>query len=57
MSDYYNGKKFHSIILQAIVDDKGLFRDLYVGWPGSVGDARVWRNSPIFHKALRESIE
>ena len=56
-SDYYNRKKFHSIILQEIVDEKGLFRDLYVGWPGSVGDAHVWRNSPIFHKALRECIE
>jgi DDE superfamily endonuclease len=54
-SDYYNRKKFHSIVLQGVVDDAGIFLDLYVGWPGSVGDARVWRNSPLFHRAIFES--
>lgn len=24
--------------------------DVYCGWPGSVNDARVWQNSPIYEK-------
>jgi DDE superfamily endonuclease len=54
-SDFFNRKKFHSIVLQAVVNDKYLFTDLYIGWPGSVSDARVWRNSPLFHRAIQEA--
>lgn len=46
-TDYVNRKKFPSIQLQLIVDDKMRIRDTYVGWPGSCHDARVFRNSPI----------
>ena len=49
-SDYYNRKGFHSIIMQAVVDFRGLFLDTYIGWPGKVHDARVFSNSAVYQK-------
>ena len=49
-SDYYNRKGFYSIIVQAVVDFRGLFLDTYIGWPGKVHDARVFSNSCVYHK-------
>ena len=49
-TDFYCRKGFYSIILQAAVDHVPLFTDVYVGWPGSVNDGRVWRNSPLKRK-------
>ena len=46
-TDLFNRKGFYSLILQATVDHVPLFTDVYVGWPGSVHDGRVWRNSPL----------
>jgi predicted DNA-binding protein YlxM (UPF0122 family) len=47
-NSYINRKRYPSIVLQLIVDDRLVIRDCYVGWPGSTHDARVFRNSPIF---------
>lgn len=49
-SDYYNRKGFYSIIVQALVDHKGRFMDVYIGWPGKVHDARVFANSSLYTK-------
>ncbi|KAL0153598.1 hypothetical protein M9458_051078 [Cirrhinus mrigala] len=49
---YYNRKQFHSIQLQAITDHRGKFLDVFVGYPGSVHDARVLRNSPVYTGSL-----
>lgn len=49
-ADYVNRKGYHSIIMQAVVDCRYTFRDVVIGWPGSVHDARVLSNSSIYKK-------
>ena len=44
---YYNRKKFHSIILQAVCKHDLLFTSIYVGWPGRVHIANVLRHSNL----------
>ncbi|XP_075304721.1 tripartite motif-containing protein 16-like [Odontesthes bonariensis] len=41
--DYINRKRWASVILQAVVDDRGLFRNIFAGIPGSSLDAAVLR--------------
>ena len=49
-TDDYNCKGWCSVILQAVVDHKYLIRDVYIGWPGSVHDARVLSKTYLYHK-------
>ena len=44
---YFNRCKFHSVVLQGTVRASGAFMDVYCGWPGSVGDGRIWENSSL----------
>ena len=53
---YYNRKGWYSVILQAVVDDKYLFRDVMVGWPGSVHDARVLSKSQLYRKVVGKEV-
>ena len=55
-SDYYNRKGYYSIIMQALVDHRGLFMDIYSGWPGKVHDARVFVNSALYRKAINNKL-
>ena len=50
-TNYYNHKGWYSILVQAVVDHEYLFRNLNVGWPGCVHDARVFANSSLFEAA------
>jgi hypothetical protein len=37
----------YSLIMQGVCDNKYIFRDINIGWPGRVHDARVFVNSEI----------
>ncbi len=50
--DYINRKLFPSIQMQAVCDGKGRFLNVFVGYPGSVHDTRVLRNSKMYKDAL-----
>jgi len=47
-TDYHNRKGYYSVILQGLVDCRHCFMHIYVSWPGSVHDARVFSNSQIY---------
>ncbi|KAJ8911490.1 hypothetical protein NQ315_010862 [Exocentrus adspersus] len=44
---YYNRKKYFSIHMQAVCDHKRRIRSIFVGFPGSVHDARVFARSSL----------
>ncbi|KAG6926834.1 hypothetical protein G0U57_011028 [Chelydra serpentina] len=54
-SQYINRKGYFSMVLQALVDHKGRFTNINVGWPGKVHDARVFKNSGLFRR-LQEGV-
>ena len=33
-TDYYNRKGYYSMLMQAVVDFRGIFIDVNIGWPG-----------------------
>lgn len=51
---YVDRKKNYSILLQAVCDHRMLFRDVYVGEPGSVGDKATFKKSPLGKSILRD---
>lgn len=53
--DYYNRNSYHSVVLQGVCDHKMLFIDIFVGMPGRVHDARVFRNSPLYDEITTEN--
>lgn len=52
-SDYYNRRGFYSIIMQAVVDSRGRFIDVNIGWPGKVHDSRVLVNSSPYRSQMK----
>ena len=54
--DYFSRYQQHDFIVQAIVDGKNRFLDFASGFPGSMHDARVLRNSTIFDFAENDQI-
>lgn len=51
-ASYVNRKGYHSILLQAVCDDKKMFIDCYAGEAGSVHDACLFRRSQISHSLV-----
>lgn len=44
---YFTRKQRYAIQLQAVCDNNKMIRSIFVGYPGSVHDARVFANSEI----------
>lgn len=49
---YTNRKCFTAVTLQAICDHQMIFTDCFVGYPSSVHDSRIFKNSPIYKKII-----
>lgn len=46
-----NQKTSYSITVQGVVDPKGVFSDVCIGWPGSMSDDQVLEKSALFQRA------
>ena len=47
-AEYVNRKRQHTINVQVVFDQNYKFIDVVAQWPGSVHDARILRESPLF---------
>ncbi|CAI9100646.1 OLC1v1037782C1 [Oldenlandia corymbosa var. corymbosa] len=48
-----NQKTSYSITVQGVVDPRGIFTDICVGWPGSMTDDKVLEQSALYQRANR----
>ena len=55
-TDYVNRKSYQSIVMQAVVDSRYLFRDVVIAWPGSVHDAQVLSKSELYNRGLQRQL-
>lgn len=53
---YVTRKCNYAFTLQAIADPDLLFTDVFIGYPGSVSDTRIFRNSDIYSE-IRNNVE
>ncbi|KAL2338938.1 hypothetical protein Fmac_013384 [Flemingia macrophylla] len=52
-----NQKTCYSITVQGVVDSEGVFRDVCIGWPGSLSDEQVLEKSALYQRASRGSLK
>ncbi|XP_071576145.1 uncharacterized protein [Temnothorax nylanderi] len=50
---YKTRKRDYAVVLQAVCDSELRFTDCFAGYPGSVGDRRIFQNSDLFLDAER----
>lgn len=55
-SDFFNRKKFHSVVLQAVCDMNKIFWNVCVGQPGGVHDAAQFRWSSLYQELRSRTI-
>ncbi|CAG2239421.1 unnamed protein product [Mytilus edulis] len=53
--NYNNRKGFHSIVAQVVCDHEMKFMSVNTGWPGSVYDARFFRNYKIGKRIINKT--
>ena len=46
-----NHKTSYSVTVQGVVDHRGVFTDVCIGWPGSMGNDQVLEKSALFQRA------
>ena len=54
LEDYINRKEYHAIVLQGLVDNRYLFKDVSVGWTEKSHDARIFRTHRIQRVSEKE---
>ncbi|KAL3535579.1 hypothetical protein ACH5RR_004040 [Cinchona calisaya] len=52
-----NQKTSYSITVQGVVDSKGVFTDICVGWPGSMTDDKVLEQSALYQRGNRGTLK
>ncbi|XP_065849088.1 protein ALP1-like [Euphorbia lathyris] len=51
-----NQKTSYSITVQGVVDPRGVFTDVCIGWPGSMPDDQVLERSALYQRANRGAL-
>jgi len=54
--DYFDRQHRYSVIMQAVVGENLMFLETAIGYPGSMHDARVLRNSELNRKVVNGNI-
>ncbi|XP_060209949.1 protein ANTAGONIST OF LIKE HETEROCHROMATIN PROTEIN 1-like [Lycium barbarum] len=52
-----NQKTSYSVTVQGVVDHKGIFTDICIGWPGSMTNDQVLEKSALFERANRGNLK
>jgi hypothetical protein len=52
-----NQKTSYSITVQGVVDPRGVFTDVCIGWPGSMTDDQVLEKSALFQRANKGDLK
>nr|XP_025037961.1 protein ALP1-like [Pelodiscus sinensis] len=50
VAQHINRKGYFSMVLQALVDHRGRFTDIFVGWLGRADNAHIFWNSSLYGK-------